>query len=269
MKFDVLTLIPGFFDSPLSQSVLGRAIERGLIEVRVHNIRDYATDRHRTTDDAPYGGGAGMVMKVEPVVRAIEAVREAGGGEGAGGAKGAGTTEGADGEKAVRQAAGEGGEDNTVVILATPQGARFDHATATRLSGLERLIIVCGRYEGVDERIRAFVDMELSIGDYVLTGGEIPALAVIDAVGRLVPGVLGCGDSAADESFAEGLLEYPQYTRPDEFRGMRVPDELLSGNHAEIERWRRAESIRRTQERRPDLLQGETPAGSGRGQTEK
>ncbi|MBI5560549.1 MAG: tRNA (guanosine(37)-N1)-methyltransferase TrmD [Deltaproteobacteria bacterium] len=223
MRFEILTLFPQFFSSPLKESVVGHAIERGIIEVRTHNIRDYATDKHRTTDDAPYGGGPGMVMKVEPVVRALESI------------------------------VGKRGPE-TAVILTTPQGGTFNHKAALRLSGLERVVIVCGRYEGVDERIRAFAGMEISVGDYVLTGGEIPALAIIDCVARLIPGFLGDDSSAKTESFAEGLLEYPQYTRPEEFRGMRVPPVLLSGNHFEIERWRRKESLRRTLERRPELL---------------
>ncbi len=224
MKFDVLTIFPGFFDSPLKQSILRRAAEAGLIDVSIHNIRDYTTDRHRTTDDAPYGGGAGMVMKVEPVVRAIESMK------------------------------GQGTE--ALVVLVTPQGVPFSHELAEELSRRRRLVIVCGRYEGVDERVRAFVDMEISIGDYVLTGGEIPALVIMDAVSRLIPGVLGAEESPKSDSFANGLLEYPQYTRPEVFRGLRVPPVLLSGNHGEIEKWRRAESIKRTLRRRPGLIRG-------------
>lgn len=220
MRFEILTLFPEFFDSPLRQSIIGRAVSGGLLDISVRNIRDYTTDKHRTTDDYPYGGGAGMVMKVEPVARALEAV-------------------------------GKG-----KVILTTPQGARLTQGLAKGLSAEERLVIICGRYEGVDERIRGFADLEVSIGDYVLTGGEIAALAIIDAVGRLVPGVLGDEQSAVQESFSEGLLEYPHYTRPEEFRGMRVPEVLLSGNHKEIERWRRQEALRRTYLRRPDLLEG-------------
>ncbi|MEK7772940.1 MAG: tRNA (guanosine(37)-N1)-methyltransferase TrmD [Deltaproteobacteria bacterium] len=223
MKFDILTLFPDFFTSPLSHGVIGRAVSRGLLRVGIHNIRDFTSDRHRTTDDCPYGGGAGMVMKVEPVVRAIESVR------------------------------GEG--QATTVVLTTPQGVRFSHETAVELSGRERIAIVCGRYEGFDERIRDFVDMEVSAGDYILTGGEIPAMMIIDAVGRLVPDVLGEPCSPEHESFSDGLLEYPQYTRPEEFRGLKVPEVLLSGNHAWIEKWRRRESITRTLIRRPDLLE--------------
>lgn len=223
MRFDILTLFPDFFTSPLRQSIIGKAIEKGLIEVKTHNIRDYATDKHRTTDDSPYGGGSGMVMKIEPVVRALEAVTS-------------------DGPK-------------PRVILTSPQGIPFSHSLARELSGEERVVIICGRYEGVDERIRAFVDTEVSLGDFVLTGGEIAALALIDSVGRLVPDVLGEPGSAAHDSFSDGLLEYPQYTRPEEFRGQVVPAVLLSGNHAEIERWRRIESLKRTAERRPDLIE--------------
>ncbi len=229
MRFDILTLFPGFFASPLDESIIGRAVKKGIFEVRTHNIRDFATDKHRTTDDTTYGGGAGMVMKVEPVVRALESIR----GEGAKGARGQGRTR---------------------VILATPQGTPFTQRTAKELSGLERVIIICGRYEGFDERIRAFVDMEVSIGDYILTGGEIPALAIIDSVARHLDGVLGDEASLKTDSFSSGLLEYPQYTRPEDFRGMKVPDVLLSGNHAVIERWRRGQSLKRTLERRPELI---------------
>lgn len=241
MRYDVLTIFPEFFTSPLGQSIIGRAIERGLIDVRTHNIRDYTTDRHRTTDDYPYGGGAGMVMKVEPVVRALEAITGS-----------AGT--GASGPEET-PAGGRLAHGRTKIILTTPQGAPFTHGLAKELSALGNIVIICGRYEGVDERIREFADIEVSVGDYVLTGGEIPALAIIDAVSRFIPGVLGEGTSAERESFADGLIEYPQYTRPEEFRGMRVPDVLLSGHHAEIERWRRAQSITRTFLRRPDLIE--------------
>jgi tRNA (guanine37-N1)-methyltransferase len=219
MRFDILTLFPGYFDSPLSQSILSRAIERGVIEVKVHNIRDWALDSHRTTDDAPYGGGCGMVMKPEPVVAAIEAVR-----------------------------------NESIVVLLSPQGEVFDQRRAVEFSKLKRIALVCGRYEGVDERVRRFVDMEVSIGDYVLSGGEPAALSVIDSTARLVEGVVGDRESLKVESFAEGLLEYPHYTRPEEFMGMRVPEVLLTGDHGAIERWRRRERIRRTLERRPELL---------------
>ncbi|MBI5643892.1 MAG: tRNA (guanosine(37)-N1)-methyltransferase TrmD [Deltaproteobacteria bacterium] len=223
MRFDILTLFPGFFDSPLRQSIIGKAIEKGILEVKTHNIRDYAQDKHKTTDDYPYGGGHGMVMKIEPLVRALEAV------------------------------AAEGPRPK--VILTSPQGVPFNHALATELIAEERVAIICGRYEGVDERIKEFIDIEVSVGDYILTGGEIPALIIMDSVGRLIPGVLGEPVSKERDSFSDGLLEYPQYTRPEEWRGLRVPDILLSGNHGEIEKWRRRQSIERTCLRRPDLIQ--------------
>jgi len=225
MKFDILTLFPAMFDGPLTESILKRASEKGLIEVALHNIRDWALDRHATADDSPYGGGAGMVMKVEPIAGAIEAAKE--------------------------------NNPNSKVVLTTPGGRPFNHAVAEELSREEGLIIICGRYEGVDERVRTlFVDDEISLGDFVLTGGEIAAMVIVDAVSRLVPGVLGCDESAQYDSFADGLLEYPQYTRPPEFRGEKVPDILLSGNHAEIAKWRRKESFRRTLASRPELLEG-------------
>jgi tRNA (guanine37-N1)-methyltransferase len=224
MKFDILTLFPAMFDGPLTESILKRATENGLIDIGLHNIRDWAFDRHATADDAPYGGGAGMVMKVEPIAGAIEAVKEQ--------------------------------RPNSRVILTTPGGRPFNHTVAEELSREEGLIIICGRYEGVDERVRKlFVDDEISLGDFVLTGGEIAAMVIVDAVSRLVPGVLGHGDSALFDSFADGLLEYPQYTRPPEFRGEKVPDILLSGNHAEIAKWRRKEQILRTLASRPELLE--------------
>lgn len=225
MRFDILTIFPDFFESPLKQSILGKAIEKGLIDVSIHNIRDFALDKHNTTDDSPYGGGDGMVMKVEPIVRAVEAV------------KGSLKSE-------------------VKVILTTPQGRQLNQHIAAELAQSSNLIIICGRYEGVDERVKELVvDMEVSIGDYVLSGGEIPALVIVDAVTRLVPGVLGSDISAGDDSFSEGLLEYPQYTRPESFRGLTVPDILLSGNHQKVKNWRRRESIKRTLERRPDLLE--------------
>lgn len=236
MRFDVLTLFPEFFLSPLKQSIIGKAIDKGLIEARLTNIRDFATDKHRTTDDAPYGGGAGMVMKVEPLALAIEAARE-----NAGGSKGS-----------VR------------VLLTSPKGVPLTQRLAEELSELESIIIVCGRYEGVDERVRAFVDMEVSLGDYIMTGGEVAALAIIETVGRLKPGVLSNVESIESESFSthsEGMLEYPQYTRPEEFRGMRVPEVLVGGNHAEIDKWRRAESLKITEKRRPELASSKKRSG--------
>ncbi|MSM41373.1 MAG: tRNA (guanosine(37)-N1)-methyltransferase TrmD [Geobacter sp.] len=223
MTFDILTLFPGMFAGPLSESIVGRAVNAGLIDIRCHNIRDFATDRHRTVDDAPYGGGAGMVMKVEPLAACIEQV------------------------KAERPGA--------QVLLTSPRGIPFNQQMARELSCEPGLIIICGRYEGIDERItELYVDREVSLGDFVLTGGELAAMILVDAVARLLPGVLGCGASAHDESFADGLLEYPQYTRPPEFRGLAVPEVLLSGNHKEIARWRRRQALLRTLAGRPELL---------------
>jgi len=222
MLFDVLTLFPAMFDSPLRESILGRAVERGLVRVAVHNLRDWAEGRHQVTDDAPYGGGDGMVLKPEPVARALDELR--------------------------RRSPG------ARVLLMTPQGKPFRQADARELACESGLIFVCGRYEGFDERIRPLADAEYSLGDFVLTGGELAAMVMIDAVARLLPEVLGSSGSAETDSFADGLLEYPHYTRPVEFRGMRVPDVLLSGNHAAIARWRRKEQLRRTLQRRPDLL---------------
>lgn len=224
MIVDVITIFPQMIESAVAEGVVGRARTNGLVEIRARDLRDYTSDRHRVVDDMPFGGGAGMVMKPEPLFRAIE-------------------------EISIERGA------PTAVILTTPQGRRFSHDEAVRFSRMERLIIICGRYEGVDERVAdALVTDEISIGDYVLTGGELPALVVVDAVVRLVPGVVGDEASVAADSFADGLLDYPHYTRPAEFRGMKVPDVLLSGHHAEIERWRRAEQLRRTEERRPDLV---------------
>ena len=224
MRFDVFTLIPEAVQAYLTSSILGRAQARGHIRVYLHNLRDFTHDRHRTTDDVPYGGGGGMVMKPEPVFEAVESVL--------------------------------GHELGSVpVILLTPQGHVFDQQLAAGLAAYPRLALVCGRYEGVDERIRSHLaSLEISIGDYVLTGGEIPALAVIDAVARQLPGVLGDEGAAADDSHASGLLEYPHYTRPAEFRGWAVPEVLTSGDHARIAAWRREQSLRRTLDRRPDML---------------
>ena len=224
MRFDVLTLFPEMFGGPLQAGVLGRAIEAGRVQVHIHNIRDYAEDKHQVVDDYTYGGGPGMLMKAEPLFGAVEAVT------------------------ALDSPAGR-------VILLTPQGRLFDHDVAVELSQESRLILVCGHYEGVDERVREhIVDDEISIGDYVLSGGELPALVVIEAVARRLPGVLGSESSLAEESHAQGLLEYPQYTRPAEFRGWTVPEVLLSGHHGQIAEWRRRQSILRTAHRRPDLL---------------
>lgn len=223
MIFEILTLFPGMFASPLQDSILGKALQRELIEVRLHNIRDYAVDKHQMTDDRPFGGGEGMVMKPEPIAAALDALRDQG--------------------------------PPPRVILLTPQGRLFHQEVARELSQCSRLVLVCGRYEGVDERIaRYYVDDELSLGDYILTGGELAAMVVIDAVARLLPGVLGNAASAETDSFAEPILEYPQYTRPQEFRGHSVPDILLSGNHQAIRRWRQGQALLRTQLRRPDLF---------------
>ncbi len=221
MKFDVITLFPGMFDSPLQESIMKRAVDRGLIRIGIHDLRNFTHDRHRVVDDTPYGGGSGMVMKVEPIVEAIETLRE----------------------------------DDSVVILLTPRGRRFDQNTAERLSRKRHIILICGRYEGIDERVTHFIDEEISLGDFILTGGEIAALAVMDALSRLVPSVLGCSASAKEESFSWDLLEYPHYTRPREFRGEEVPEILLSGNHEAIRRWRRKEALRKTMAVRPDLLE--------------
>lgn len=218
-RYDLLTLHPDMVRPFVTSSILGRAVEAGHIEIGVHDIRDHATDRHRTVDDSPYGGGAGMVMKVDVVARALEAV--------------------------VRP--------DSHVVLTTPRGRVFEQAVARELSALPHLVLLCGHYEGIDHRIRTLVDDEISLGDFVLTGGEIAAAAIIDAVARLVPGVLGNAASARDESFADGLLEYPQYTRPRTWRGHEVPEVLLSGHHARIDAWRRAQAERITRERRPDL----------------
>jgi tRNA (guanine37-N1)-methyltransferase len=212
------------FAGPFEESIVKRARDFGVLDLRITDIRDFATDRHRTADDAPYGGGPGMVMKPGPLFAAVEAVRD---------------------------------QDSRVILLS-PQGRLFNQAVAVELSTLPRLVLVCGHYEGVDERVHQhLVDDELSIGDYVLTGGELAAMVIVDAVVRLLPGVLGSSESALDESHAGGLLEYPHYTRPAEFRGWQVPDVLLSGNHAEIARWRRRQALERTRQRRPDLLASE------------
>ncbi len=222
MIFDILTLFPEMFHSPLEGSIIGKAREAGLIQVNLFNIRDYAKGKHRVTDDYPYGGGKGMIMKPEPIMRGIEAIQS--------------------------------GNPEARVILMTPQGYPLGQEMVKRLAQLAHLILICGRYEGVDERVRDVVDEEISIGDYVLTGGELAALVVIDAVSRQIPGVLGDEEASEDDSFSRGLLEHPQYTRPREFAGRKVPEILLSGDHQAIEQWRRQEAVRRTWKRRPDLL---------------
>ena len=223
IRFDILTIFPEMFASPCGCSLLKKALDKGLIEIHLHDIRAYAEDKHRMTDDAPYGGGGGMVMKVEPIDRALCSIPVL--------------------------------EGKAPIILMTPQGERFSQKMAEDLAGHRQLVLVCGHYEGVDERVRTqLVSREISIGDYVLTGGELSAMVVVDAVSRLVPGVLGNCESARADSFSTGFLEYPHYTRPAEYRGWKVPDVLLMGNHREIEMWRRRESLLRTLRRRPDLL---------------
>lgn len=231
MQFEVFTLLPEVFPPYLESSILNRARQRGLLDVRLHNIRDWARDKHHTTDDTPYGGGGGMVMKPEPVFDAVEAIL---------------------GPIDSLQDSSKAG---CPIILLTPQGRVFTQAVAQELSAHERIALICGRYEGFDERIRSLATDEISVGDYVLTGGELPALIIIDAVTRLLPGALGDPTGAEDDSHASGLLEYPHYTRPPEYRGMTIPDVLLSGDHARIEKWRREQSLLRTLERRPDLLE--------------
>ena len=224
MRFDVLTLFPQMLEAVLLDSITGRAVERGLLSMNFINIRDYSTDKHRRVDDYPYGGGQGMVMQIEPVVRAYRDIVQS-------------------------------VSRPPLCIYLSPQGRLFDQAMAGRLAAdFSHIVLLCGHYEGVDERIiEEIVDLELSVGDYVLTGGEIPAMAVIDAVSRLVPGVLASEESYSRESLYDGLLEYPQYTRPEEFEGKRVPEVLLSGHHANIEKWRMEQSILRTKQKRPDL----------------
>ncbi len=225
MLLDILTIFPEMFEGVFDHSILRIAREKGLVEIGLHNIRDYSTDRHRKTDDTPYGGGPGMIMACEPVFRAVEAV------------------------------AVDERKDSRLIML-TPQGRRFTQAVARELAAEKALILICGRYEGFDERISIGLKPdEISVGDYVLSGGEIAAMAVVDAVVRLLPGALGCSASAADDSFEKGLLEYPQYTKPADFRGMEVPDVLLSGNHGEIKKWRCERALERTRERREDLLE--------------
>lgn len=224
MKFDIVTIFPRMIEAGLAEGVVGRGITRGILDVAIHDLRDHTSDRHRTVDDVPYGGGPGMVMKPEPLVRVVEHVR-----------------------------ATRGQPD--VVVLMTPQGRLFEQEEAVRLSRLSHVAVLCGRYEGIDERVSELVGAEeLSIGDYVLSGGELPALVVVDAVSRLVGGVVGDEQSVEEDSFARGLLDYPHYTRPGEFAGLRVPDVLMSGHHGEVRRWRRKAALARTLERRPDLL---------------
>lgn len=224
IKFDILSIFPEMFESPFNYSILKRAKEKELVGIRLHNIRDYAEDKHRMTDDAPYGGGGGMVMKVEPIDRALASIVTSRG--------------------------------NALIVLLTPQGETFSQKIAEEMATYLQIVLICGRYEGVDERVRAhLVDREISIGDFVLTGGELSAMVLVDAVSRLVPGVLGNYEAASFDSFSTGMLEYPHYTRPASYRNWSVPEVLISGNHREIEKWRRKESLLRTYLRRPDLLE--------------
>jgi len=229
MHFDILTLFPGIFAAVFEESILQRAQEMGALSIALHNIRDYAADKHRITDDTPYGGGGGMVMKPDPIFSAVESILRL--------------------EQEPR-----GPEP---VILLSPQGRLFTQGVARELAQCQRIVLICGRYEGVDERVREHLATdEISIGDYVLTGGEIPAMVIVDAVTRLLPGVLGDPSAVLEDSHARGLLEHPHYTRPADFRGWRVPEVLLSGHHSRIEQWRREQALQRTRERRPDLLEG-------------
>ena len=227
LRVDVVTIFPRMVEAPLAEGIVRRAVEQGLVDIRVHDLRAYSDDRHRTVDDAPFGGGPGMVMKAEPFFRAVEDVR----GEGA-------------------------TADREAIVLLSPRGAPFTQATAARYAGLQRLVLLCGRYEGIDERVReGLAAEEVSLGDFVLTGGEVAALAVVEATVRLVPGALGDEGSAAADSFSEGILDWPHYTRPAVVRGLGVPPVLLSGDHEKIRRWRRKEALRLTRMRRPDLLE--------------
>jgi tRNA (guanine37-N1)-methyltransferase len=222
MKIDIVTLFPEICRAPLSESIMKRAQKDGIVDLYIHNLRDWTTDKHHVADDAPFGGGQGMVMKPEPIFAAVEELRN----------------------------------QTSKVVLMSPAGRRFDQEMAVQLSGESHLIVICGHYEGVDHRvIEQLIDLEVSIGDYVLTNGAIAAVVLVDAIVRLMPGVLGHEQSAVDDSFSRGLLEAPQYTRPAEFRGWKVPDVLLSGNHGEIAKWRKKEALRRTRENRPDLLE--------------
>lgn len=221
MRIDIVTIFPDIFFGPFDESIIGRAREQKLVEINAIDLRDFTDDNRKSVDDKPYGGGPGMLMKPEPLFKAVESLKQ----------------------------------EDSLVILTTPQGEQFKQKTAGELSDQKHLIIVCGHYEGVDERVRTeLVDLEISIGDYVLTNGNLPAMVICDAVVRLLPGVLGSPESEIEESFSVGLLEYPQYTRPPEYRGIEVPEVLLSGNHKAIAEWRKNEAVKRTKERRPDLL---------------
>ena len=227
VTFDIVTIFPAMFEPALAAGVVGRAIDRGALDVKVRDLRDFTTDRHRVVDDVPYGGGPGMVLKPDPIFRALDAIEAERGGP----------------------------RETLTVILTSPQGAPLSQAVAERLSTTAHIVLLCGRYEGFDERVRSRVTEEISIGDYVLSGGELPALVILDAVARLVPGVVGDERSVAEDSFARGLLDFPQYTRPAEIAGGNVPDVLMSGNHGAIRRWRKREALRNTLARRPELLE--------------
>lgn len=240
MRIDILTLFPRMFENILGESMLKIAQNKGLVKIAVHNLRNWTSDSHKTADDKPFGGGPGMVMKVEPVWLALKDIKVS---------RLAGCPVGQLNRKTGKQA-----NRNTRVILLTPQGKRLDQKIAKRLAKEKRLILICGHYEGVDERVRGLVDEEISIGDYILTCGELPALVLVDAIVRLIPGVLGHEGSVKSESFENNLLEYPQYTRPAEFEGMKVPEILLSGDHKKIEEWRKEEALKRTKKHRPDMI---------------
>ncbi len=247
MRFDIITIFPAMIEQALAAGIVGRAIERGTLTAQVHDLRAFTTDRHRVVDDMPYGGGPGMVLKPDPIFRALDAVVNDAGSGAAGVGAGSSRTS----------------QTRPLIVLTSPQGTRLTQELARRLSGASHLVLLCGRYEGVDERVRARVDEEISIGDYVLSGGELPALVIVDAVARLVPGVVGDDQSVVAESFSRGLLDFPQYTRPAELPTpgagavdtLKVPEVLLSGNHAAIRQWRKREAVARTLERRPDLLE--------------
>lgn len=221
LKIDIITLFPDIFFGPLGESIVARAVTKKLVEINTVDLRNFTDDKRRTVDDKPYGGGPGMLMLAEPLFKAVEKLRTV----------------------------------DSLVILMSPKGSVFNQRIAEKLAGRQHLILICGHYEGVDERVReALIDMEISIGDFILTSGNIPAMAVVDTIVRLIPGVLGSAESSIKESFSKGILEYPQYTRPDNFRGMKVPEVLLSGNHQEIEKWRKQEAIKQTRDKRPDLI---------------
>lgn len=224
LRFDIISIFPGMFESPFGDSIIERACGKGLLDIQVHDLRDYTLNKHRKVDDTPFGGGVGMVMNVEPIARALETIK-----------------------KDVPKAK---------TILLSPGGSPFNQKKASELSSQENLILICGRYEGVDERIRLhFVDEEISIGDYILTGGEIPAMVLVEAVSRLIPGVLGDSESIVEESFSDGMLEYPQYTRPRDYKGFKVPDVLVSGDPKKIRAWQKTEALKKTESVRPDLLE--------------